>query len=104
MHPVAAVKIDVIYMDQGFMAEATLFNHCRIPCWPSILTSGKGPVKCCPLVRIEFERKLLENLHLRKRADAENQIKELRYENGMEGCCSESLAATEHAFRWVMVA
>jgi hypothetical protein len=40
----------------------------------------------------------------RKRADAENQIKELKYEYGMEGFCSESLAATEQAFRWVMVA
>ena len=40
----------------------------------------------------------------RKRADAENQIKELKYEYGMEGFCSESLAAAEQAFRWVMVA
>jgi hypothetical protein len=104
MHPVAAVKIDVIYMDPGFIAEATLFNHCRIPCWRFILTSGIGPVNCCLLVSMVFVRKLLENPHLRKRADAENQIKELRYEYGMEGCCSESLAATEHAFRWVMVA
>jgi hypothetical protein len=40
----------------------------------------------------------------RKRADAENQIKELKYEYGMEGFCSASLAATEQAFRWVMVA
>jgi hypothetical protein len=40
----------------------------------------------------------------RKRADAENPIKELKYEFGMEGFCSESLAATEQAFRWVMVA
>jgi len=104
MHPVAAVKIDVIYMDPGFMAEATLFNHCRIPCWRFILISGIWPVNCCPLVSIVFVRKLLENPHLRKRADVENQIKELRYEYGMEGCCSVSLAATEHAFRWVMVA
>jgi hypothetical protein len=39
----------------------------------------------------------------RKRADAENQIKELKYEYGMEGFCTESLAATEQAFCWVMV-
>jgi hypothetical protein len=63
-----------------------------------------GWVKSSPLLSILFVRKLLENRHLRKRADAENQIKELRYEYGMEGCCSESIAATEHAFRWVMVA
>ena len=86
------------------MAEAILLNHCRIPCWPSILTSGNGPVNCCPLVSMVFVRKLLDNPHLRKRVDAENQIKEFRYEYGMEGCCSEWLAATEHAFRWVMVA
>ena len=40
----------------------------------------------------------------RKRADAEDKIKELKYEYGMEGFCSESLAAPEHAYRWVMVA
>jgi hypothetical protein len=31
--------------------------------------------------------------------NAENQIKELKYEYGMEEFCSESLAATEQAFR-----
>ncbi|MBP7728827.1 MAG: transposase [Bacteroidia bacterium] len=40
----------------------------------------------------------------KKRADAENQIKELKYDYGMEGFCSESFSATESAFRWVMVA
>jgi hypothetical protein len=40
----------------------------------------------------------------KKRADAENQIKELKYEYGMEGFCAKSMAATESAFRWVMVA
>lgn len=104
MHPVAAVKRDVNHMNTGLVAEAILLSQCRIPCWPSILISGIGPVNCCPLVSIVFVRKLLENPHLRKRSDAENQIKELRCEYGLEGCCSESLAATEHAFRWVMVA
>lgn len=40
----------------------------------------------------------------KKRADAENQIKELKYDYGMEGFCSESFSATESAFRWVMTA
>jgi hypothetical protein len=40
----------------------------------------------------------------RNRTNAENQIKGLTYEYGMEEFCSESLAATEQAFRWVMVA
>lgn len=37
------------------------------------------------------------------RAEAENQIKELKYDYGIEGFCSESFDATETAFRWVMV-
>lgn len=40
----------------------------------------------------------------KKRADAENRIKELKYDYGAEGFCSESFAATEAAFRWVMIA
>jgi hypothetical protein len=40
----------------------------------------------------------------KKRANAENRIKELKYDYGIEGFCSESFAATEAAFRWVMVA
>lgn len=38
------------------------------------------------------------------RADAENQIKELKENYGINGFCSENMAATEAAFRWVMVA
>jgi hypothetical protein len=54
-------------------------------------------------------KKRIEDLALphpgsKKRADAENQIKELKYNYGMEGFCSESFSATEAAFRWVMVA
>jgi len=40
----------------------------------------------------------------KKRAEAENQIKELKYAYGLDGFCAQSLAATEIAFRWVMVA
>jgi DNA-directed RNA polymerase subunit N (RpoN/RPB10) len=40
----------------------------------------------------------------KKRADAENQIKELKYNYGMDGFCARSMASTEAAFRWVMVA
>lgn len=40
----------------------------------------------------------------KQRGEAENQIKELKYNYGMEGFCSESFSATEAAFRWVMVA
>ncbi len=36
--------------------------------------------------------------------DAEKQIKELKYEYGMEGFCTKSMVAIESAFRWVMVA
>jgi len=38
------------------------------------------------------------------RAEAENQIKELKYDYGIEGFCSEKFEGTEAAFRWVMVA
>lgn len=38
------------------------------------------------------------------RAEAENQIKELKYEFGMEGFCFQQIHATEFAFRWVMMA
>lgn len=40
----------------------------------------------------------------KQRADAENQIKELKENYGIEGFCSESFEATESAFRWAMVA
>jgi hypothetical protein len=39
-----------------------------------------------------------------QRADAENRIKELKYEYGIEGFCLKDFEATEHAFRWIMVA
>ena len=39
-----------------------------------------------------------------QRADAENRIKELKYDYGIEGFCLEDFSATENAFRWVMVA
>jgi hypothetical protein len=38
------------------------------------------------------------------RAEAENQIKELKYDYGMEGFCFSQMHATEFAFRWVMMA
>jgi len=38
------------------------------------------------------------------RAEAENQIKELKYDYGMEGFCFSEIHATEFAFRWVMMA
>jgi hypothetical protein len=38
------------------------------------------------------------------RAEAENQIKDLKENYGIEGFCSESFEATEAAFRWAMVA
>jgi len=38
------------------------------------------------------------------RAEAENQIKELKYDYGMEGFCFTNIHATEFAFRWVMMA
>ena len=40
----------------------------------------------------------------RKRADCENRIKELKQDYGIEGFCLKDMAATEHAFRWIMVA
>jgi hypothetical protein len=40
----------------------------------------------------------------KQRGEAENQTKELKYNFGMEGFCSESFSATEAAFRWGMVA
>ena len=38
------------------------------------------------------------------RAEAENQIKELKYDYAMEGFCFNEIHATEFAFRWVMMA
>ena len=38
------------------------------------------------------------------RAEAENQIKELKYDYAMEGFCFKEIHATEFAFRWVMMA
>jgi len=38
------------------------------------------------------------------RAEAENQIKELKFDYGIEGFCSEKFEGTEAAFRWAMVA
>ena len=38
------------------------------------------------------------------RAEAENQIKELKYDYAMEGFCFKEFHATEFAFRWVMMA
>jgi hypothetical protein len=38
------------------------------------------------------------------RAEAENQIKELKYDYGIEGFCSQKFEGTEAAFRWAMVA
>jgi len=38
------------------------------------------------------------------RAEAENQIKELKYDYAMEGFCFKDIHATEFAFRWVMMA
>jgi hypothetical protein len=39
-----------------------------------------------------------------QRADAENRIKELKYDYGIEGFCLDDFGATENVFRWVMVA
>jgi hypothetical protein len=38
------------------------------------------------------------------RAEAENQIKELKYDYALEGFCFNSMEATEFAFRWVLMA
>ena len=38
------------------------------------------------------------------RAEAENQIKELKYDFAMEDFCFKDIYATEFAFRWVMMA
>lgn len=43
-------------------------------------------------------------LTYRHRAEAENQIKELKYDYGIEGFCFHDMDATEFAFRWVLVA
>lgn len=40
----------------------------------------------------------------RKRADCENRIKELKQDYGIEGFCLQQMGASEHAFRWIMVA
>lgn len=40
----------------------------------------------------------------KQRAEAENQIKELKYDYGIEGFCFQDLHATEFAFRWAMMA
>lgn len=39
-----------------------------------------------------------------KRADCENRIKELKKDYGIEGFCLQKMGATEHAFRWIMIA
>lgn len=39
----------------------------------------------------------------RHRAEAENQIKELKYDYGLEGFCFDKIEATEFAFRWVLM-
>jgi len=38
------------------------------------------------------------------RAEAENQIKELKYDYALEGFCFNKMEATEFAFRWVLMA
>lgn len=38
------------------------------------------------------------------RAEAENQIKELKYDYALEGFCLNKMEATEFAFRWVLMA
>jgi hypothetical protein len=43
-------------------------------------------------------------VNYRHRAEAENQIKELKYDYGIEGFCFRDMAATEFAFRWVTIA
>jgi hypothetical protein len=55
------------------------------------------------ITNMDLSAELIWSIY-KKRADAENQIKELKYNYGMEGFCSESFSATEAAFRWVMVA
>ena len=55
------------------------------------------------ITNMDLSAELIWSIY-KKRADAENQIKELKYHYGMEGFCSESFSATEAAFRWVMVA
>jgi hypothetical protein len=40
----------------------------------------------------------------RHRAEAENQIKELKYDYALEGFCLDKMEATEFAFRWVLMA
>jgi hypothetical protein len=40
----------------------------------------------------------------KQRAEAENQIKELKYDYGIEGFCFQDIHATEFAFRWAMMA
>lgn len=51
---------------------------------------------------MDLSAELIREIY-RKRTVAENQIKELKYVYSKEGFCSESWAATEQAFRWVIV-
>lgn len=51
----------------------------------------------------ELSCELIMDLY-NKRADAENRIKELKYDYGIDGFCLKDFAATEAAFRWVIVA
>lgn len=43
-------------------------------------------------------------VNYRHRAEAENQIKELKYDYALEGFCFDKMEATEFAFRWVLMA
>jgi hypothetical protein len=46
----------------------------------------------------------LSGLHINIGLKPKNQIKELKYDYGMEGFCFKEIHATEFAFRWVMMA
>lgn len=55
------------------------------------------------VTNLELSAELVWELY-RKRANAENRIKELKYDYGIEGFCLDSFGATENVFRWILVA
>ena len=52
---------------------------------------------------VEFSAEMVWQIY-NHRADCENQIRELKYNYGIEGFCMDDFYATEAAFRWTMVA
>jgi len=55
------------------------------------------------VTNLEFSGDVIWGLY-RKRGDCENRIKELIYDYGIESFCLSTQAATDHVFRWIMIA